>query len=238
MSILGTIQPDVLPDAFGRDLLMNNGFNQRWLFVYPGDTPPTMYSENVIAKDISEAWNDYINRLLDLDFSVNNLGTLYFLDESKKLYVDYYDSLQTKKADACSYMSAVYSKLQIAVERWAGITHLLGNEPNMSRILPEEMEFSIRCANYFERCAGRVYMKLTKGRKQPEAKAMGKEEMIANVYHLTNPISQSAVADALGVTQQYISKCLKKYPKLLGCRLYDCEYIDNEEDISRIDTTS
>ena len=108
----------------------------------------------------------------------------------------------------------------------------------MSRILPEEMEFSIRCANYFERCAGRVYMKLTKGRKQPEAKAMGKEEMIAKVYHLTTPISQSAVADALGVTQQYISKCLKKYPKLTGCRLTSIELTENKTDTEKYASTT
>ena len=90
---------------------------------------------------------------------------------------------------------------------------------------------------YFERCAEKVYMKLTENRKQPEAKTMGKEEMIANVYHLTNPVSQSAVADAIGVSKQYISKCLKKYPKLTGCRLTDTESIDIQQDINKTAST-
>lgn len=111
-------------------------------------------------------------------------------------------------------MAAVYSKLQIIVQRWAGIAHILGTVPDAQYIAPDEMEYAVRCMDYFERCAEKVYMKLTEGKRQPEAKAMGKEEMIANVYHLTNPVSQRAVADALGVTQQYISKCLGKYPKL------------------------
>ena len=238
LSIIGGTQPDVLADTFGSDYFMSSGFNQRWLFVYPDDIPPAMYSESKVSKEISDAWNEYINGLLDFDFASNGLGTLYITDKAKKLYIDYYNKLQLKKSGACGYMASVYAKLQIMVERWAGIAHLLGNEPDMSRILPEEMEYSVRCMDYFERCAEKVYMKLTEGKRQPEAKAMGKEEMIANVYRLTNPVSQSAVADALGVTQQYISKCLKKYPKLSSCRLYNSEYIENEEDIAKIDTTS
>ena len=238
LSIIGGTQPDVLADTFGSDYFMSSGFNQRWLFVYPDDIPPAMYSESKVSKEVSDAWSEYINGLLDFDFATSNLNTLYYLDETKRIYIDYYNKLQLKKSGACGYMASVYAKLQIMVERWAGIAHLLGNEPGMSRILPEEMEYSVRCMDYFERCAEKVYMKLTEGRKQPEVKAIGKEEMIANVYRLTNPVSQSAVADALGVTQQFISKCLKKYPKLSGCRLYDSECIDNKEDINGIDTTS
>lgn len=230
LSIIGGTQPDVLVNTFGSDYFMNSGFNQRWLFVYPDDIPPAMYSESNVSKEVSDAWNEYINGLLDFDFASNDLDTLYITDEAKQLYIDYYNNLQQKKSNACGYMASVYAKLQIMVERWAGIAHLLGNEPDMSRILPGEMEYSVRCMDYFERCAEKVYMKLTEGRKQPESKAMGKEEMIANVYHLTSPISQSAVADALGCSKQFISKCLKKYPKLTGCRLTDTEISENKTD--------
>lgn len=230
LSIIGGTQPDVLADTFGSDYFMSSGFNQRWLFVYPDDIPPAMYSESKASKEVSDAWNEYINGLLDFDFASNDLDTLYITDEAKQLYIDYYNNLQQKKSNACGYMASVYAKLQIMVERWAGIAHLLGNEPDMSRILPGEMEYSVRCMDYFERCAEKVYMKLTESRKQPEAKVMGKEEMIANVYHLTSPISQSAVADALGCSKQFISKCLKKYPKLTGCRLTDTELPENKSD--------
>ena len=136
-------------------------------------------------------------------------------------------------------MCSVYSKMQIYAIRWAGIAHMLGNNPYSIDIAPEEMDYSCRCMDYFIRCAEKVYVKLMEGRKrQPESKPMGKEEIIANAYRLTNPVSQSAVADALGVTQQYISKCLKKYPKLSGCRLYDSECVDNEEDENKIATTT
>lgn len=238
LSIIGGTQPDVLADTFGSDYFMSSGFNQRWLFVYPDDIPPAMYSESKVSKEVSDAWSEYINGLLDFDFAASDLSTLYYLDETKRIYIDYYNKLQLKKSGACGYMASVYAKLQIMVERWAGITHLLGNEPGMSRILPEEMEYSVRCMDYFERCAEKVYMKLTEGKRQPEVKSMGKEEMIANVYHLTNPISQSAVADALGCSKQFISKCLKKYPKLTGCRLTDIESAETEIDTEKYVSTT
>ena len=217
LSIIGGTQPDVLVNTFGSDYFMNSGFNQRWLFVYPDDIPPAMYSESNVSKEVSDAWNEYINGLLDFDFASNDLDTLYITDEAKQLYIDYYNNLQQKKSNACGYMASVYAKLQIMVERWAGIAHLLGNEPDMSRILPGEMEYSVRCMDYFERCAEKVYMKLTEGRNQPEAKATGNEEMIARLFFAYNPKSIQAFADGLGVSRQLVSRCLTKYEWLRGC---------------------
>lgn len=238
MSILGTIQPDVLADAFGRDLLMNNGFVQRWMFVYPDDVPPSMYSESCMPKPIISMWNDYINRLLDFDFASNRLGTLYIANEAKQLYADYYNKLQLKKYGACGFMDSTLSKLQIMVERWAGITHLLGNEPDMSRILPEGMEYSVRCMDYFERCAEKVHMKLTEGKRQPEVKAMGNEEMTARLFFANNPPSIQAFADGVGVSRQFVSKCLKKYEWLRGCGCGDIQVAYNVVDTEKSSATT
>ena len=238
MSILGSIQPSVLLETFGSDLMMGNGFNQRWLFVYPEQVPPAMYSDSVIPQSITNGWKEFVTNTSIYDYSVNG-GKLYLRGEAKKVYIDFYNKLQTLKANADDYMCSVYSKMQIYAIRWAGIAHMLGNNPYSIDITPEEMDYSCRCMDYFIRCAEKVYVKLMEGRKrQPESKPMGKEEIIANAYRLTNPVSQSVVADALGVTQQYISKCLKKYPKLSGCRLYDSEYADNEDNENKIVTTT
>ena len=236
MSILGSIQPSVLNETFGNELMIGNGFVQRWLFVYPDSMPPAMYSDCIMPSSITNDWRSFVYNLLMYDFDIEG-GKLYLRGEAKKVYIEYYNRLQLNKVDADDYMVAIYSKLQIYVIRWAGIAHILGNNPSSVDISPGEMEYSCRCMDYFERCAEKVYQILRAGKNRPEARPMGKEQMIANVYHLTNPISQSAVADALGVTQQYISKCIKKYPKLSGCRLYDSEHIENEEDIVKIDTT-
>ena len=236
MSILGSIQPSLFQETFSNELMMGNGFVQRWLFCFPDSVPPAMYSDEVIPSSVANDWRSFIYNLLMYDFSAEG-GKLYLRGEAKKVYIEYYNKLQLKKVDTDDYMAAVYSKLQIYVIRWAGIAHILGNNPSSVDISPGEMEYSCRCMDYFIGCAEKVYQILRAGKNRPEAKPMGKEQMIANVYHLTNPVSQSAVAEALGVTQQYISKCIKKYPKLSGCRLYDSEHIENEEDMAKIDTT-
>lgn len=238
LSIIGGTQPDVLADTFGSDYFMSSGFNQRWLFVYPDDIPPAMYSESKVSKEISDAWSEYINGLLDFDFTSNDLGTLYITDEAKQLYIDYYNNLQLKKSGACGYMASVYAKLQIMVQRWAGIAHLLGNEPGMSRILPEEMEYSVRCMDYFERCAEKVYVKLSEGKRQPETKAMGNEEMTARLFFANNPPSIQAFADGIGVSRQFVSKCLKKYERLRGCGCDNIQHSDIVIDIKKSSATT
>ena len=233
MSIIGSIQPSVLVDTFGNDNMMNNGFNQRWLFCYPESGMPEMYNDVSIPQSVISDWKDFIYNLIMYDFSVMG-GKIYIRGEAKRVYIDYYNSLQIKKASADDYLSSVYSKLQIHVIRWAGVAHILGNSPSSIDITPEEMEYSVRCMDYFERCALKVYRMLLEGRgNRHEVKSMGKEEMIANVYHCTSPVSQRAVADALGITKQYVSKCLKKYPKLTGCRLTDSEISDTESDTDK-----
>ena len=233
MSIIGSIQPSVLVDTFGNDNMMNNGFNQRWLFCYPESGMPEMYNDVSIPQSVISDWKDFIYNLIMYDFSVMG-GKIYIRGEAKRVYIDYYNSLQIKKASADDYLSSVYSKLQIHVIRWAGVAHIRGNSPTSIDITPEEMEYSVRCMDYFERCALKVYRMLLEGRgNRHEVKSMGKEEMIANVYHCTSPVSQRAVADALGITKQYVSKCLKKYPKLTGCRLTDSEISDTESDTDK-----
>ena len=233
MSIIGSIQPSVLVDTFGNDNMMNNGFNQRWLFCYPESGMPEMYNDVSIPQSVISDWKDFIYNLIMYDFSVMG-GKIYIRGEAKRVYIDYYNSLQIKKAGADDYLSSVYSKLQIHVIRWAGVAHILGSSPTSIDITPEEMEYSVRCMDYFERCALKVYRMLLEGRgNRHEVKSMGKEEMIANVYHCTSPVSQRAVADALGITKQYVSKCLKKYPKLTGCRLTDSEISDTESDTDK-----
>ena len=233
MSIIGSIQPSVLVDTFGNDNMMNNGFNQRWLFCYPESGMPEMYNDVSIPQSVISDWKDFIYNLIMYDFSVMG-GKIYIRGEAKRVYIDYYNSLQIKKASADDYLSSVYSKLQIHVIRWAGVAHILGNSPTSIDITPEEMEYSVRCMDYLERCELKVYRMLLEGRgNRHEVKSMGKEEMIANVYHCTSPVSQRAVADALGITKQYVSKCLKKYPKLTGCRLTDSEISDTESDTDK-----
>lgn len=193
LSIIGGTQPGVVKGTFGGDFFVKSGFNHRWMFVYPDEKPPEMYHESSVSKTVSDTWSEFINRLLDFDFSSNGTDTLIIANEAKQVYINYFNELQLKSLSACEYMKSVYAKLKVMVQRLAGIVHILGNNPGMSRILPEEMEYSVRCMDYFERCAEKVYKIATEGEKKPEAKPMGNEEMVARVYYANNPEKPTSV---------------------------------------------
>ena len=237
MSILGSIQPSVLNETFGNELMIGNGFVQRWLFCFPDSVPPAMYSDEVIPSSVVNGWRDFIYNLLMYDFDVNG-GKLYLRGGAKDVYVKYYNKLQLMKADADDYMSAVYSKLQIYAIRWAGITHILGDNPSSIDISPGEMEYSCRCMDYFERCAEKVYQILRAGKNRPEAGPIRNEEMVARLYFANNPPSIQAFADGIGVSRQFVSKCLKKYERLRSCGCGNMQSIDNVNSTEKLPATS
>lgn len=203
MSIFGSIQPDVLQETFGSPTLMGNGFNQRWLFCYPDATPPPMYSDTTVPKNITEAWESFIISLASCDF--NHVGGKLILnDDATQVYVKYFNQLQTKKADSDSYMGAVYSKLQIHVLRWAGITHLLGNNPQMSHIIGSEMDYSVRCMDYFENCAKKVYDTLC-GNVNKRFTKFDVLKLIYQTFDLPDKC-QSSLADILHCSQSLVNR--------------------------------
>lgn len=67
MSIIGSIQPSVLVDTFGNDNMMNNGFNQRWLFCYPESGCPRCIMMSPYQSVISDR-KDFIYNLIMYDF--------------------------------------------------------------------------------------------------------------------------------------------------------------------------
>lgn len=237
MSILGSIQPSVLQETFGNELMMGNGFVQRWLFCFPDSVPPAMYGDEIMPSSITNDWRSFIYNLLMYDFNVEG-GKLYLRGEAKDVYIRYYNKLQLMKVEADDYMSAVYSKLQIYAIRWAGITHILGNNPSSIDISPGEVRYSCRCMDYFIGCAEKVYQILRSGKNRPEARPMGNEEMVARLYFANNPPSIQAFADGIGVSRQFVSKCLKKYERLRSCGCGNMQSIDNVNSTEKLPATS
>jgi hypothetical protein len=212
ISYLGGIQPSVVGDAFGKEQLMGNGFNARWLFVYPQNMKPVMYAENYISKEITDAWNSYISELCARDFSAID-NELIITGQAKQVYVDYYNELQLKKAESDDYMAAVYSKLQIIVIRWAGIAHVMAGRENEKNIRQDTMEYAVKCMRYFEGTAERVYS-LLQNRSVPQVAAPTKEQIMAYICNSFNIKSKQAVADAIGQERSAVSRAANKYPML------------------------
>jgi hypothetical protein len=225
-SILGGIQPSILADTFGKDVLIGNGFNARWLFVFPESQPPVMYSENTIRDNISKAWEQYIINLCNADFSAIN-NEFILTGTAMQEYIEYYNELQKKKASADDYMAAVYSKLQINVIRWAGIAHFLGDDDELTQEMrPEAMRYAVQCMRYFELTHAKVYELM---RNRNPVTTMGREEMIAKMCDIYDVQNITKFADAIGVSRPFISKCLKKYGRLRGYGYGDTETPINKD---------
>ena len=229
LNIIGGVQPSVLQETFGSDYFRNSGMNQRWLFAFPDPTPPPMYSEAITNKDIQEKWGFFLTHLADA--YLTHIETIIIDGETKATYTAYYNELQGKKAMANDYMAAVYAKLQVIAERWAGLTHLLGKSPDMPNISPEEMEYSVRCMRYFEKTAEKVYRTLFTLTNQ--AKPMGKEELIAKAWKTwqceERGVSKQSFADVVGISRQAVSKVIGKN----AYRLRSCGCGNSETPIDR-----
>ena len=216
MNILGDIQPGLLKATFGSPQFMENGLNQRFLF--------TMASTNIFPNReiesmdqwISDSWRDIVRQLYHINFQGWEL--ISFSPECDKLYTEYFNSLQRKKAFICEtskdgYILSIYSKLQIQAQRLAAIVHFANlvncpNSFNFREVSEEEMEYTIRCMDYFESTALMVYEHL-RGEMTYNQSPKSQADWI-RAFNKAVPIkNQCAFADSIGKDRSYISRVLK-----------------------------
>ena len=205
MSIIGGIQPGPLGKTFGTDALMDSGFTQRFLFVYPDKAEfIKRLDRKRMTPEMRDSWSNIIGRL----FGMEPL-TLQLSHEAERLYFDYADANDMKAdAEEDDYIGGVRQKMNIHVLRLAIMTHLLSDHWNEPVITGEGMEYAISLADYFTQIhVERIYplLKDSTGGSRP----MTNGDLIRAVNRQFKIKSQNALAEALGVSQQYINKILK-----------------------------
>lgn len=206
LNLLGGIQPDIVAENLGTNFLKSSGFNYRWLFAFPDKTPPVMYAETSVPEDVRNAWFEFIEDLIKYDFS--SMPTLFLTNEAKGVYIDYFNELQNQINEVPSYMAGVLKKLQISVERWSALVHLMGNCPDISRIQADEMEFSVRCMRYFEKCAWKIFDTISAPStdRQRLQFVPTKKEVLAALQVVYPTLNKSACAKALGIAHTNFNK--------------------------------
>jgi hypothetical protein len=196
MSIVGTCQPSIITDILSSNQYTQSGFIQRMLFVFPNTTEISKYKEMQPDTALLGYWNELLMRLREVQPT-----TLLLDSAAKKTYISYFDELQELKKNADDYTASVLSKLQIYVERWAVLTHMLNENPS-NYITLAEMTGSIRAMRYFQSTAEKVKGILS----EPTMRTSDVMKELARLYPSLN---QSGLARALGVTQQAVNKNLK-----------------------------
>lgn len=224
LTVVGGIQPGILPTILGKEQMINSGFNYRWLFVAPEIKVTLERSLTGIDPMVLDYWEQLIVKF-------HNIApmTFTFDDEAQLLLNDYFREIRMKKCEGNDvYMDEVRDKLFIYLEKWAAIATLLhGDEIEFFANIPKEemgdhfvndtpckpvitgeaVAFAIRCMHVFEGWAQKVHGML-QASDAPRQITLGDTVRTLNRFHpITN---KSKFAESCGMTREQLYKYLPK----------------------------
>lgn len=207
-SVFGGIQPDVLREMLGKDDLIANGFNSRLLFVFADDSFNLDYFKESISDAMRVAYRNLIGRLLQ----TKNIQ-VKFSSSAEKSFIRYWEELQLRKASGVSLCRQLFSKLQIYVEKWAGIIELLANDgtPN-NEISGNSMEIAIAHMQVFEQWALKAYsiIKPDFGNNATATPVLSKREVLRQLLMHYPNMNKNLVTKGLGIDRSNLSRYPKK----------------------------
>ena len=207
-SVFGGIQPDVLREMLGKDDLIANGFNSRLLFVFADDSFSLDYYSESISDAMRVAYTNLIERLLQTKNT-----QVKFSSSAEKSFIRYWEELQLRKASGVSLCRQLFSKLQIYVEKWAGIIELLANDgtPN-NEISGNSMEIAIAHMQVFEQWALKAYsiIKPDFGNNATATPVLSKREVLRQLLMHYPNMNKNLVTKGLGIDRSNLSRYPKK----------------------------
>lgn len=203
MNIIGGIQPSVLPSTFGKQLLMGNGWNHRFLYVYPELDKISKRKPREMNQRVHDSWHNMVQQWVQSYSAVPEDCTLS--DGAQQVYDHFCDLIIDEiNASDDDYRRGMLSKFKIHILRLAATVQVMHGGGEISG---ETMSYCQRLCDYFIECARAVHEDITCD-QQP--RTIGNEEFIREIFRRYDVKSQSALADAMGITQPAISKALKK----------------------------
>ena len=157
-----------------------------------------------MTQETRDIWRNIINRLFAMDPM-----TLQLSFEAANIYSEFADD-NDMKADAVEddYVGGVIQKMNVHVLRLAIMAHLLTDQWRSTLITGDTMRYALRLADYFTRIhIKRIYplLRNTVSGQRPVTNA----ELIQTIFRQFKVKSQNALAEVLGVSQQYINKVMK-----------------------------
>lgn len=200
MSIIGGIQPGLLSKTLGRESFMESGFTQRFLFAFPHKSVFVEREKRLyLTEETRKNWSDLINNILRLEPIKLQLSL-----DAKKMYEAYADSNDIQASqEADEYIASVRQKMNIHVLRLAIMANLLSENWQEPLINESCMGYAIRVANhYLQTHIDRIYPLLIR----TNSLSISKTEALRIVCEQFQLKSQSALADAICVSQQYVNK--------------------------------
>ena len=204
LSIIGGIQPSIVPEAFGGKNWESSGFVARWLFVWMADSKvPEKCSRYKANEAVVADWHTLINELWRLPEKTCQLGS-----EAIDVYEQYVEAIRRKlnDPDTNDTTGAMLSKMEIYALRLALIIHFLKKGESAGDYIDGSvMEAAVETCKVFEVWAQMALEAIGTGRS---AKTMSNAEVIQEVNHRWGIKNQSQFAESIGISQQAVSKAL------------------------------
>ena len=203
-NVFGGIQPDILPEMLGKDDLIANGFNSRLLFVYADDSFSVDYFKEKIPETMKVAYSHLVDRLLQTPCT-----EIKFSAAAEQSYVSYWEELQSRKISEKGMCRQLLSKLQIYVEKWAGVIELLANDGTPhSEISGNTMDIAISHMRVFEKWALKAYSVIKPDYNNPQhsTPSLNKKETIRQLINNYPNMNKNLVAQGLGINRSLLSR--------------------------------
>jgi len=203
---IGGIQPEVMAGNFSGSEMLSDGMFQRIIwFLKPEAYQKAYVGAKTDTGNAESLWRQYLFRILDRKQPVR----VMFDANSEALHIDFInDHIRGYNAGSLfGYELAVWGKLEIYAIMWAMTTAILryavqGDTSDELVICKAEMEYALRCMNYFRQTAMRVYDIIT----EDSANSISKKEWIRVGWQNGFYTNQSQLAELLGVSQPYINQ--------------------------------
>lgn len=199
-NVFGGIQPDMLSSMFGSPDLIANGFNSRFLFLFADDSLSLEYWRESVPDIMKIAYKSFIERLLAVA-----TAEVKFSSPAEKEFIIFWEDLQRRKATERGLASQMLAKLQIYVEKIAGIIEILINDGSAPHdISKEAMEIAISYTKSFEEWAMKTYEYI-----KPESNIevnLSKKDTLRNLGINYPNMNKNLVAQGLGICRSALSR--------------------------------
>lgn len=202
-NVFGGIQPDMLHEMLGKKDLIANGFNARLLFVFADDSFSLNYFKECIPETIKVAYKNLLDRLLQTSFC-----EVKFSKAAEQSFVNYWQDLQARKTKEKNMIRQLLSKLQIYVEKWAGIIGLLANDGTpTSEICGNTMDIAIAHMQVFEEWATKAYSIINPDfNTSAPVLNLNKTETLQQLVKNYPKMNKNLVAQGLGINRSALSR--------------------------------
>jgi len=200
LSMVGTVQPEVIQKIANGNSMRENGYLQRCLFVYPDEVSSPPYSKKELKQDLVNNYEKAITYLLNFPETVE-----YELSqEAGDMYVSFYNEMTSAtNGIPDDYMKALYSKMKIHALRLALVLAVIDTVENdgTNEVSGEVMRYAVELCRYFVETGRKMYA-------PPPPPNLTSGDLYRALHQTYGIKNQTKFAESLGVSQQTVSKAL------------------------------